>query len=138
MTMDGIQYMCQSSGLERLACRTPWHLLGYVYDSRRRRRRTANRPFEGQIQHARWLKYGSVWAISLCGKNGSLMRSVLGNSEDDCAGVVEVEQAGGLAVAATATEVKVDKVPISELLAHTHGRTAPQLRQTAVHPEGGQ
>jgi hypothetical protein len=69
------------------------------------------------------------------------MRSVFGNSEDDWAGDGGVEQAAeGLAVAATVTEVKVDRVPISELIAHTHGKskTAPQLRQTAVHPEGGQ
>jgi hypothetical protein len=69
------------------------------------------------------------------------MTSVLGNSEDDWAGVVEVEQAEELAAAATVTEVKVDKVPISKLLlslAYTHGRTSRQLRQTADHPEGGQ
>jgi hypothetical protein len=73
------------------------------------------------------------------------MRSVVGNLEDDWAGVVEVivqvEQAEELAAAATATEVKVDKVLILELmlsLAHTHSRTSRQLRQTADHPEGGQ
>lgn len=66
------------------------------------------------------------------------MRSALGNSKDDWAGVVEVERAEGLAVAAMLTEGKVDKVPIADSLAHTHGRTTPQLLQTAVHPERDQ
>jgi hypothetical protein len=71
------------------------------------------------------------------------MRSALGNSEDDWVEVevVEVEQAQGLAAAATVTEVKVDKVPIPELLlslADTHSRTSRQLLQMADHPEGGQ
>jgi hypothetical protein len=70
------------------------------------------------------------------------MRSVVGNSEDDWAGVVEVEQAEELAAAAaTVTEVKADKVLILELLlslAHTHGRTSRQLLQTAGHREWGQ
>jgi hypothetical protein len=70
------------------------------------------------------------------------MRSVVGkNPKDDWAGVVKVEQVEELAAAAaTVTEVKVDKVPILELLlslAHTHGRTSRQLRQTAGHPETG-
>jgi len=69
------------------------------------------------------------------------MRSVIRNSEDDCAGVVEVEQAEEFAAAATVTEVTVDKVPILKLLlslVHAHGRTSRLLRQTADHPERGQ
>lgn len=69
------------------------------------------------------------------------MRFVVGSSEDDWAGVVEVEQAEELAAAATVIEVKVDRVPILELLlslAHAHGRTSRQLLQTADHPEWGQ
>jgi hypothetical protein len=71
------------------------------------------------------------------------MRSVVGRSEDDWAGLAEVEQAEELAAAATATEVKVDKVPILGLLlslahAHAHGRTSRRLLQTADHPERGQ
>ena len=71
------------------------------------------------------------------------MRSaVVGDSEHDWAGVVEVELAEELAAAAaTVTEVKVDKVPILELLlslAHAHGRTGRQLLQTAERPERGQ
>jgi len=65
------------------------------------------------------------------------MRSVVGNSEG---GVVEVQRAEELAAVAMETEVKVDKVPILVLLlslAHAHGRTSRQLRQTADHPEGG-
>ena len=117
----------------------PWHLLGYVHWDRCRR--TANRPFEGQTRHARWLKYGLVWVISVGGKNSDLMRSVFANSEDDWVGVVEVEQGEELAAAVTVTEVKVDKVPILELLlslGHAHSRTSRRLRQTADHPEGGQ
>jgi len=79
--------------------------------------------------------------MSVGGKNRGLMKSVVGKSEDDWAGVVEVQQAEELAAAATATEVKVDKVPISELLlslAHAHGRTSRRLLQMADHPERGQ
>lgn len=68
------------------------------------------------------------------------MRSVVGNSEDDWAEVAEVQQAEELAAAATVTEVKVDKVPILELLlslAHARGRTSQQLLQTADHLERG-
>src|SRR6266852_2703139 len=144
MTIDGIQYMCQSAELERLACRTPRHLLGYEYDSHRCHR-TANRPFGGQIQHALWLKYGLVWAISLGGKNRGLRRSVVGNSEHDWAGAgvetVEVEQAEEHAAAGTVTEVKVDKVLALELplsLTYAHSRTSQQPRQTADHREEGQ
>jgi hypothetical protein len=66
--------------------------------------------------------------MSVGGKNRGLMSSVVvGDSEHDWAGVVKVEQAEELAAAAAAaTEVKVDKVPILELLlslAHAHGRT---------------
>jgi len=69
------------------------------------------------------------------------MRSVVGKSEDDWAGVVEVQQAEELAAVATGTEVKVDKVPILELLlslAHAYGRTSRRLLQTVDHPERGQ
>ena len=71
------------------------------------------------------------------------MRSEVGSSdsEDDCAGVAEAEQAEELAAAVTVTEVKVDKVLILELLltlVGRHSRTSRQLRQTADHPEGGQ
>lgn len=50
------------------------------------------------------------------------------------------EQVEELVAVATVTEVKVDKVPILELLlslAHAHGRTSRQLRQTADHPKTG-
>ena len=81
-------------------------------------------------------------AILVGGKNRGLMRSVVGSSDDDWAEVLEVQQAEELAVAAaTATEVKVDKVPILELLlrlAHTRGRTSQQLLQMADHLERGQ
>lgn len=68
------------------------------------------------------------------------MRSAVGNPNDDSAGVVMAEQVEELVAVATVTEVKVDKVPILELLlslAHAHGRTSRQLRQTADHPKTG-
>jgi hypothetical protein len=78
------------------------------------------------------------------GKHRCLVRSVVGKSEDEWAGVVEAELADELAAAAaaaaTVTEEKVDKVPRLELLsslAHAHSRTSPQLGQTADHPERG-
>ncbi|SRR6266478_3039958 len=135
MTINRIQYRCQSSELERLACRTPWHLLGHVYNRPRHGYRTANTPFEGRIQHVRWLKQDPTWAISVGGKNRGLMRSVVGNSEGDCAGVVEVQQTEKLAAAATVTEVKAGKVPMLESLAHWHSRMGRRLRQTVDHPE---
>jgi hypothetical protein len=65
--------------------------------------------------------------------------SVVGNSEDDWRGVVEVQQTEELAAGATVTEVKADKVPILEpLLSLAQGRTGPLLRQRGGHPERGQ
>jgi hypothetical protein len=75
------------------------------------------------------------------GKDKGLMRSVFGHSNDDWTGVVEVQQAEVLAVAAVAagvtrpTEVKGDKVRMLELLVSlAHCRTNSQLPQTAGHP----
>lgn len=67
-----------------------------------------------------------VWAISVGGKNNGLMRPAVRNSEDDWPGVVEAQRAEEVAAAAMVTEVKVDKVPMLNLLlslAHAHGRT---------------
>jgi hypothetical protein len=109
--------MRQSSKLGRLACRTPWHLLGWLNDFPRRC--TENMPFEGQIQHVRWSKHGLVWAIPVDETGKGLMRSVFGDSNDDWTGVVEVQQAEVFATAAgetRLTEVRADRVRMMVLV----------------------
>lgn len=88
------------------------------------RRRTANMPFEGQIQRARCLKGGLVWVISVGGKGDGLMKY-------DWTGIGEVQRAEASAVPAGVTEVKTDKV----LTSLAHGRTRSQLLRTAGHLE---
>lgn len=84
-------------------------------------RRTANMPFEGQIQRARCPKEGLLWALSV-GKGDGL---------HDWAGIGEVQRAEASPVPAGVTEVKTDKI----LMSLAHGRTGSQLLRTAGHPE---